>query len=70
MLIYTLSMPNYTKEIIPRELTLITQDGMASRPARPWHAEPDGHLNISKLLRDFQQFFRENIECYSTAGLD
>jgi hypothetical protein len=55
------------REIIPRELTVIMQDGMASRPARPWYAEPDGRLEISRLLRDFQQFFRENIESWSGA---
>jgi hypothetical protein len=55
------------KEIIPRELTVIMQDGMASRPAQPWYVEHDGKLGISKLLRDFQQFFRENVESWVEA---
>jgi hypothetical protein len=55
------------REIIPRELTVIMQDGMASRPARPRYVEPCGRLDISKLLRDFQQFFRENIKSWSGA---
>jgi hypothetical protein len=55
------------REVIPRELTVIMQDDMASRPAWPWYVESDGHLGISKLLRDFQQFFRENIKSWSGA---
>ena len=55
------------KEIIPRELTVIIQDGMASSPTQLWYVESSGKLDISKLLRDFQQFFRENIESWSGA---
>ena len=57
----------YSKEIIPRELTVIMQDGMASSPAQPWYIESSGRLDISRLLRDFQQFFRENIESWNEA---
>jgi hypothetical protein len=37
---------------------------LVSRVEQPWYVEPDGRLDISKLLRDFQQFFRENIESW------
>jgi hypothetical protein len=52
------------REIIPRELTTITQFNMASRPEQPWYVEADGRLNLPKLLREFQQFFRENSESW------
>jgi hypothetical protein len=52
------------REIIPRELTFKTQYNLVSRAEQPWYVEPDGRLDISKLLRDFQQFFRENIESW------
>jgi hypothetical protein len=51
-------------EIIPRELVSKTQYNLASRVEQPWYAEPDGRLDISRLLRDFQRFFRENIESW------
>jgi hypothetical protein len=51
-------------EIIPRELVSKTQYNMVSRIEQPWYVEPDGRLDMSKLLRDFQQFFRENIESW------
>ena len=51
-------------EIIPRELVFKTQYNLVSRAEQPWYVEPDGRLDISKLLRDFQQFFRENIESW------
>ena len=52
------------KEIIPRELTSVMQDNMAGRPAQPWYVEEGGKLDMSKLLREFQQFFRENSESW------
>ena len=52
------------REVIPRELTTITQFNMASRPEQPWYVEADGRLNLPKLLREFQQFFRENSESW------
>jgi hypothetical protein len=54
-------------EIIPRELVFETQYNLVSHAEQPWYIEPDGHLDISKLLRDFQQFFRENIGSWSNA---
>ena len=52
------------KEIIPRELTSVMQDNMADRHAQPWYVEEGGKLDTSKLLREFQQFFRENSESW------
>jgi hypothetical protein len=51
-------------EIIPRELVSKTQYNLVSRAEQPWYVESDGRLDISKLLRDFQQFFRENIDSW------
>ena len=48
------------KEIIPRELTYTTQYTM-HQPQR-WYIKPDGSLDIIKLLKAFQEFFRKNSE--------
>ncbi|MDR1740541.1 MAG: hypothetical protein LBR38_01650 [Synergistaceae bacterium] len=52
------------REVIPRELTSVTQDNMAARVTPQWYDTPDGGIDMSKLLREFQQFFRENIESW------
>ena len=52
------------KEIIPRELTYVMQDNLASQPAQLWYVGQDGKIDIRKLLREFQQFFRENSESW------
>ncbi|MCL2767218.1 MAG: ATP-binding protein [Synergistaceae bacterium] len=52
------------REVIPRELSWVMEVGMTSRPTQPWYVEPNGKLNMSKLLREFQQFFRENSESW------
>ena len=52
------------KEVIPRELTSVTQDNLVSRAEQPWYVAADGHLDMPKLMRDFQRFFRENIESW------
>jgi hypothetical protein len=49
-------------EIIPRQLTWNAQMGMALQPA--WYIQPDGCLDLSKLLEAFQQFFREHSESW------
>lgn len=46
------------REIIPRELTWSTQDSLLQQPQ--WYQNPDGSINMEKLLLDFQQFFRQN----------
>ncbi|MBQ9217597.1 MAG: ATP-binding protein, partial [Muribaculaceae bacterium] len=50
------------REIIPRELTWSTQDGLTQEPQ--WYLNADGSLNIEKLLLDFQQFFRQNADSW------
>jgi hypothetical protein len=49
-------------EVIPRELTSVTQDTMVQRQS--WYLTPDRHLDMAKLLTAFQQFFRENSESW------
>lgn len=55
------------REVIPRELTWSTQDSMTAQPQ--WYLNPDNSLNMEKLLLDFQQFFRQNIDAWS-GGFD
>ncbi len=56
----------FYREIIPRELVAVTQDTMVQET--DWYLAEDNRLNIEKLLKAFQQFFRENseswIECF------
>jgi hypothetical protein len=51
-------------EIIPRELTIITQINLESTMDRLIYVNDDGSLNIEKLLSGFQEFFRENSESW------
>jgi hypothetical protein len=60
---YVISNDIY-REVLPRELSWVMQVGMTSRPTQSWYIEPDGKLDMSKLLREFQQFFRENSESW------
>jgi hypothetical protein len=48
------------QEVIPRELTWSTQITLAEDTA--WYVQPDGRLDMNKLLSAFQQFFREHAE--------
>lgn len=50
------------REIIPRELTWTTQNGLTQQSA--WYLNPDNSINMQKLLLDFQQFFRENADSW------
>lgn len=50
------------REIIPRELTWSTQDGLTEQPQ--WYLKADGSINMEKLLLEFQQFFRENADAW------
>jgi hypothetical protein len=52
------------REVIPRDLTYITQLNMASHPDLPWYVRPDGGIDTGKLIREFQQFCRENVESW------
>jgi hypothetical protein len=50
------------RETLPRELISPIQDGL-HRPTA-WYITEDNHLDMPKLLRAFQQFFRENAEAW------
>lgn len=54
---WKISNPIY-QEVIPRALTWSTQTNINQQPAS--YTEPNGRLNINKLLKAFQQFFREH----------
>lgn len=46
--------------VIPREITSTAQEDMAQQ--LEWYIGPDGNLQIEKLPRSFQLFFREHSE--------
>ena len=48
------------REVIPRELTYDTQVMMHQEPER--YIQPDGRLDMVKLIAAFQEFFREHSE--------
>ncbi|MBF0200063.1 MAG: ATP-binding protein, partial [Desulfamplus sp.] len=50
------------REVIPRELVSVTQDTMVQESQ--WYQTKDHRLEMGKLLRAFQQFFRENSESW------
>lgn len=50
------------REIIPRELTSITQYNLEPRFDPQWYVRADGRLNMGRLLAAFQEFFREHSE--------
>ncbi|WP_430932285.1 AAA-like domain-containing protein [Saccharicrinis sp. 156] len=50
------------KEVIPRELTWSTQGSITED--RLWYLNPDGRLNMEKLMQGFQNFFRKNSESW------
>ena len=51
-------------EIIPRELTFITQLNLEGAIDAAWYVRADGRLDLPKLLAAFQQFFREHSESW------
>lgn len=50
------------REIIPRELTHVAQISLESSQRSQWYIDPEGRLDMSKLLGAFQEFFREHSE--------
>ena len=46
------------QEILPRELTYSTQLTMPQQQL--WYVNPDGSINMHKMLAEFTQFYREN----------
>lgn len=52
------------REVIPRELTFITQLNFESLFQGAWYIDKGGRLAMDKLLAAFQQFFREHSESW------
>jgi len=52
------------REIIPRELTTITQYNLEPLFQQSWYVLPDRRLDTSALLTAFQEFFQENSEIW------
>ena len=50
------------REVIPRELTAVTQDTMVQESS--WYLTAENRLDLPKLLTAFQQFFREHSESW------
>jgi hypothetical protein len=46
------------REVIPRALTYVQQVSIAEEPA--WYVRPDGGLDVEKLVRAFQTFWRKD----------
>jgi hypothetical protein len=57
----TIANPIY-REVIPRELTYITQLTFENQFQSAWYIGADGRLETDKLLTAFQEFFRANSE--------
>ncbi|MDA3790576.1 MAG: ATP-binding protein [Desulfobacula sp.] len=56
-----ISNPIY-REIIPRQISTISQYNFAARFKTEWYVKKDGSLDVNKLLKGFQEFFREHSE--------
>jgi hypothetical protein len=52
------------QEVIPRELTYVTQFNFAAQYKPAWYINDVGALEMEKLLAAFQQFFREHSESW------
>ena len=50
------------RETVPRELTAPIQEGLHHPTV--WYVRDDQRLDLPKLLRSFQQFFRENADAW------
>ena len=48
------------REVIPRDLTWVTQETLTHDPA--WYVDAAGNLRLTELLAAFQEFFREHSE--------
>ena len=49
-------------EVVPRELTAAVQSCITHE--RTWYVNPDGRLDLGKLLAAFQEFFRKHSESW------
>jgi len=52
------------REVIPRELAFGTQLGFETSHQPAWYIASDCSLDTMKLMKEFQQFFRENSEIW------
>ncbi len=52
------------REVIPRELSFITQLNFESAYRPTWYIKEDGCLDMIKLMTAFQEFFRKNSEIW------
>ncbi|KJJ85510.1 ATPase domain protein, prokaryote domain protein, partial [Candidatus Omnitrophus magneticus] len=50
------------QEIIPRVLNRNLQDSIEEEGETKWYIKPDGKLDMDKLLKAFQKFYRRNSE--------
>ena len=51
-------------EVIPRELTAVQESELESLVSPSWYVNEDGSLDIQKLIRAFQGYYRENSESW------
>src|SRR5947207_2978159 len=54
---YVIANPIY-KEVIPRVLSFDQQAQLYLKPA--WYLRPDGRLDMVKLMREWQKFWRQD----------
>ena len=54
------------KEVIPRQLTHVVQRRIVRRAA--WFVDSKGHLDLPKLMEDFQAYFREHSEAWGMSA--
>lgn len=52
-------------EIIPRTMASPIQESIPEEIQPQWFVESNGALNMEKLLKEFQKFYRRNIESWS-----
>ncbi|KJJ83534.1 ATPase domain protein, prokaryote domain protein, partial [Candidatus Omnitrophus magneticus] len=50
------------REIIPRVLNFALQENIKEEGTTSWYLNPDGKLDMDKLLKAFQKFYRRNSE--------
>jgi hypothetical protein len=61
---YSRTIPFY-REVVPRELTSDTQEFLKARFTPNW-VRPDGTLDTTKLMAEFQEFYQENGEAWAS----
>lgn len=55
----TFANPIYA-EIVPRVMASSMQESLPKEIQTPWFVDPDGKLNMEKLLKEFQAYYRRN----------